>query len=415
MADLKWGQRKKKEPNRTGIPDRIKNGMEQSTGLSFDNVKVTYNSKKPETIQALAYTQGNQVYIGPGQEKHLGHELGHVVQQKLGMVRPTRQVKGVKINDNEVLERQASDIYKNALSYSGIKSGMGKEAARGQGTAVQMRDDTARIIPAQVGTDPFGPDFGMSAHHVIPQGMLERFYNLCNANANGKQRSNFNMWVSAAKSSTEKSSAIRAVLTDQNYTQSAAQWMAGNIFIGPIANVRIDDMHSDAEFDFGVYNSRKEDKKIVRLKAAFDYLTKWFALPNDNARMADTDTIDKILDILIKVAQETTTLHKNNNNTASPAYKLNDWVSVGNNVIEKRIDKKKEFNTYYSLYNKYSKITVKTNNQINYMSIFCNYINIQTAFNTVGGILVIKNGEWIMARKTFSIIQDAYDKYKEPK
>ena len=36
----------------------------------------TYNSDKPRKIGALAYTQGTQVHIGPGQERHLRHELG---------------------------------------------------------------------------------------------------------------------------------------------------------------------------------------------------------------------------------------------------------------------------------------------------------------------------------------------------
>ncbi len=37
----------------------------------------------------LAYMQGNHIYVAPSQEKHLRHELGHVVQQRQGVVRPT--------------------------------------------------------------------------------------------------------------------------------------------------------------------------------------------------------------------------------------------------------------------------------------------------------------------------------------
>lgn len=68
----------------TGIPDTTKRKFESRSGVSLDDVRVHYNSDKPKQLQALAYTQGNQVYLGPGQEKQLEHELGHVVQQKQG-------------------------------------------------------------------------------------------------------------------------------------------------------------------------------------------------------------------------------------------------------------------------------------------------------------------------------------------
>ena len=87
-------QAKKPMPNMTGIPTQMKLDFEQRSGLSFDDVRVHYNSDKPKRIGALAYTQIPQVHIGPGQEKHLRHELGHVVQQKQGIVRPTTWING---------------------------------------------------------------------------------------------------------------------------------------------------------------------------------------------------------------------------------------------------------------------------------------------------------------------------------
>lgn len=96
------------ERNRdTGIPPALKNRMERLSGFSLDDVKVHYNSAKPAGYEALAYTQGNQVYIGPGEERHLAHELGHVVQQKQGIVRPTRTINGQPLNDDKSLEREA--------------------------------------------------------------------------------------------------------------------------------------------------------------------------------------------------------------------------------------------------------------------------------------------------------------------
>ena len=97
-------------PNRTGIPAHIKNIAEQRSALPFDHVRVHYNSSKPAQLQALAYTQGNEVYIGPGQEKHLMHELGHVVQQKQGRVRANKTISGMPLNDEARLEREADQF-----------------------------------------------------------------------------------------------------------------------------------------------------------------------------------------------------------------------------------------------------------------------------------------------------------------
>ena len=37
----------------------------------MDHVKVHYNSSQPAQLNALAYAQGSDIHIGPGQEKHL--------------------------------------------------------------------------------------------------------------------------------------------------------------------------------------------------------------------------------------------------------------------------------------------------------------------------------------------------------
>lgn len=95
------------QPNPTGIPTQMKLDFEGRSGLSFDDVRVNYNSPKPAQFQALAYTQGSRVYLGPGQERHLKHELGHVVQQKLGIVRADGYARGVPVNKDPTLERQA--------------------------------------------------------------------------------------------------------------------------------------------------------------------------------------------------------------------------------------------------------------------------------------------------------------------
>lgn len=94
--------------NKPGLPDKLKDGVENLSGLSMDDVKVHYNSARPARLQALAYTQGTDIHVGPGQERHLPHEAWHVVQQKQGRVKPTTQANGVSINDDQTLEKEAN-------------------------------------------------------------------------------------------------------------------------------------------------------------------------------------------------------------------------------------------------------------------------------------------------------------------
>ncbi|BAZ32185.1 hypothetical protein NIES4074_46870 [Cylindrospermum sp. NIES-4074] len=105
-GDSKSGTGKSQE-NKTGMPDNLKAGIENLSGMSLDDVKVHYNSAKPAEMQAKAYTQGTEIHVGTGQEEHLAHEAWHVVQQKQGRVKPTLQAKGVEINDDEGLEKEA--------------------------------------------------------------------------------------------------------------------------------------------------------------------------------------------------------------------------------------------------------------------------------------------------------------------
>jgi hypothetical protein len=96
-----------KKSNETGLPDNLKSGVENLSGISMDNVKVHYNSDKPAQLNALAYTQGTEIHVAPNQEKHVPHEAWHVVQQAQGRVPVTMQLKGVAINDNPGLEQEA--------------------------------------------------------------------------------------------------------------------------------------------------------------------------------------------------------------------------------------------------------------------------------------------------------------------
>ena len=113
---------KKEKPNDTGLPDNLKSGVENLSGHSLDDVKVHYNSNKPAQLQALAYTQGTDIHVAPGQERHLPHEAWHVVQQKQGRVQPTLQLQGVNVNDDDSLEREADVMGRNALQMKRVRN-----------------------------------------------------------------------------------------------------------------------------------------------------------------------------------------------------------------------------------------------------------------------------------------------------
>ena len=102
--------------NRTGLPDSLKSGVENLSGMSLDSVKVHYNSDKPAQLNALAYTQGSEIHVAPGQEQHLPHEAWHVVQQAQGRVQPTMQMmEGVPVNDDAGLEHEADAMGAKAV------------------------------------------------------------------------------------------------------------------------------------------------------------------------------------------------------------------------------------------------------------------------------------------------------------
>ena len=105
-----------KNENKTGLPDKLKSGIENLSGHAMDDVKVHYNSNKPAQLNAHAYAQGADIHLAAGQEKYLPHEAWHVVQQKQGRVKPTKQLKGkIQVNDNIGLENEADVMGSKAL------------------------------------------------------------------------------------------------------------------------------------------------------------------------------------------------------------------------------------------------------------------------------------------------------------
>ncbi|MFW6310567.1 MAG: DUF4157 domain-containing protein [Prolixibacteraceae bacterium] len=104
------------ELNKTGMSEKLKAGIENLSGIDMSDVKVHRNSSRPKQLDALAYTQGTDIFLGPGQEQHLPHEAWHVVQQKQGRVNGTKQLGKDKINDDISLEQEATQMGHKALS-----------------------------------------------------------------------------------------------------------------------------------------------------------------------------------------------------------------------------------------------------------------------------------------------------------
>jgi hypothetical protein len=102
-----------------GLPALLKANLEAMSGLALDDVRVHRNSSRPAAFGALASTQGSEIHLAPGEERHLPHEGWHVVQQRQGRVKAILQAKGgVALNDDAGLEREADRM--GALASSAV-------------------------------------------------------------------------------------------------------------------------------------------------------------------------------------------------------------------------------------------------------------------------------------------------------
>ncbi|CAN5151695.1 hypothetical protein BH09BAC1_BH09BAC1_21980 [soil metagenome] len=123
------------------LPAEIQAKMENSMGADFSDVNVHANSPKATALGAQAYAQGSDIHMAPGKydtastggQELLGHELAHVVQQRQGRVQATVQAKGVSINDDSGLEKEADD--------------MGAKAARSETAPIQQKNNAKTIGP----------------------------------------------------------------------------------------------------------------------------------------------------------------------------------------------------------------------------------------------------------------------------
>lgn len=150
-----------------GLPDRLKAGIEALSGLAMDAVRVHHDSPQPARWGALAFTQGHDIHLAPGQAQHLPHEAWHVVQQAQGRVRPTLQMKsGVAVNDAQGLEHEADVMGERALAQRWTPA----VALAAVDPQASLRGDAARSAPRQAGgviqryTEETPPEEALSGH-----------------------------------------------------------------------------------------------------------------------------------------------------------------------------------------------------------------------------------------------------------
>lgn len=122
------------------LPMNLRGGIESLSGMDMGGVRVHYGSTLPARLNALAYAQGSDIHLAKGQERHLPHEAWHVVQQRMGRVRPTLREGGVSINDNAALEHEADQMGERALRAPPLAFGAMRESApAGAGWSVAQR------------------------------------------------------------------------------------------------------------------------------------------------------------------------------------------------------------------------------------------------------------------------------------
>ncbi len=126
----------RKASNNERLPEDVQMKMENSFQNDFSKINIHKNSEQANEMGAYAFTQKNNIHFAPGQyqpyspkgQTLIGHELTHVIQQQEGNVKPTTQAKGILINDDKHLEKEADE--------------MGAKAARGE---IQQKKSSSKF------------------------------------------------------------------------------------------------------------------------------------------------------------------------------------------------------------------------------------------------------------------------------
>ncbi|SEN77187.1 protein of unknown function [Duganella sp. CF517] len=181
-ATAQLAENQQAQVNNTGLPDQLKSGIENLSGMSMDHVKVHYNSAQPAQLNAHAYAQGSDIHVAPGQERHLPHEAWHVVQQAQGRVNPTMQLKaGIAVNDEVELETEADVMGGQALRIGHVsaRGAVGDLADGRSNSPLQTKGSIQRFADdanAERRKEVTGGDAQLD--HAISQDTLDDFWNV---------------------------------------------------------------------------------------------------------------------------------------------------------------------------------------------------------------------------------------------
>jgi hypothetical protein len=118
------------------LPDALSAQMGTSMGADFSAVRV-HEGEHVREVGAQAYASGNDLHFAPGEyqpesasgRELIGHELAHVQQQQQGRVSATTQARGVAVNDDGGLEREADE--RGAKAARGEPAGGSSSAGAG--------------------------------------------------------------------------------------------------------------------------------------------------------------------------------------------------------------------------------------------------------------------------------------------
>ena len=78
---------------------------------------IHYNSSEPKKFGLKAFTKGGEIHLSSGAEDSIGHELGHVVQQKTKNIAATAKIGKEKVNLDPKLEKEADEIANHIENY----------------------------------------------------------------------------------------------------------------------------------------------------------------------------------------------------------------------------------------------------------------------------------------------------------
>ena len=98
-----------------------KQSKQEKSWITKSSAHVHYNSEYPFLYGAKAFTYGNEIYLGKGAEASYLHELGHVIQQQNGEVKPQRFINNVPVNMDAVLEKKADSNRISSFAKQDVK------------------------------------------------------------------------------------------------------------------------------------------------------------------------------------------------------------------------------------------------------------------------------------------------------